>query len=169
MPSRDTSESARRRPGSVDLGIVDALVQGSFLIQEMLGEIAAEHDLSITQIRLLGVLRDREPRMLHLAQFLGLSKQSATGLVDRAQRHGLVRRTAIPVGDERAVHVALTDTGRELATEIAAQVARRVSAVAADLSETNRGRLSKLLSQIVLRDAELHGTDLSTSTSRVTT
>lgn len=140
---------------------MDALVQSSFLIQQMLGEIAAGLDLSVTQARLLGVLRDRDPRMQHLAELLGLSKQSATGLVDRAERRGLVRRVTIPVGDERAVHVTLTDEGRELAEQIGAQVSRRVVRVAADLSEASRQRLSALLSQLVVRDAEQHGTDLT--------
>jgi DNA-binding MarR family transcriptional regulator len=161
VTSIDVSQPARRRARRIDLGIVDALVQTSFLIHTMLEDIAAEHDLSITQARLLGVLRDHEPRMAHLAELLGLSKQSATGLVDRAERRGLVRRVTIPVGDERAVHVSPTDHGRELAGEIAAQASRRVAAVAGDLSDTNRQRLSMLLSQLVLRDAELHGTDLT--------
>jgi len=42
---------------------VDALAQLSFLVQGALAEIAAQHDLSIIQTRLLGVLRDREPTM----------------------------------------------------------------------------------------------------------
>lgn len=161
MTTTDLPHTRTRRPSRrVDLGIVDALVQSSFLIQQMLGDITAEHDLSITQARLLGVLRDREPRMAELAQLLALSKQSTTGLVDRAERRGLVRRVSIPVGDERAVHVSLTDDGRRLATEVHDQVAQRVAAVASDLSEANRARLSMLLSQVVVRDADQHGADL---------
>jgi DNA-binding MarR family transcriptional regulator len=150
--------STLRQP---DLGIVDALVQSSFLVQAVLGQAAAGHDLSIIQARLLGVLRDREPRMAQLAQLLGLTKSSATGLVDRAERRGLVRRVTIPVGDERAVHVALTDEGRELTEKFTAEVARQLTAVTAGLSRTSRERLSKALTQLVRYDAELSGVDLT--------
>src|SRR3954462_10769404 len=71
---------------------VDVLVQLSFLVQGVLGRIAAEHDLSLTQVRLLGILRDRRPGMLELARHLGLDKSSMTGLVARAEKRGLVRR-----------------------------------------------------------------------------
>lgn len=168
MTPTDVPRRAPRRSRRIDLGIVDALVQTSFLIQEMLGELAGEHELSVTQVRLLGVLRDREPRMTHLAGLLRLSKQSATGLVDRAEHRGLVARTTIPVGDERAVHVALTDEGRALAEEIVDQASRRVAAVAEDLSETNRTRLSMLLSEVVLHDSALHGADLEPRLQRNT-
>jgi DNA-binding MarR family transcriptional regulator len=144
-----------------DLGIVDGLVQTSFAVQAVLGEIAAEHDLSIVQVRLLGILRDREPRMAQLAQLLGLTKSSATGLVDRAERRGLVQRASRPVGDERAVHVALTGDGRALVQGLGGEVARRLGVVVEGLSETGRQRLSRLLTQVVTHYAELHGVDLA--------
>lgn len=44
---------------------------------------------------------------------LGLAKSSLTGLVDRTERNGLVRREADPE-DMRAVRVALTAQGAKL-------------------------------------------------------
>ena len=70
----------------------------------MLERRAAEHDLSIAATRLLGVLRDREPTMQQLARLLELDKSSVTGLVDRAERRGLVARAPSPP-DKRAVLV----------------------------------------------------------------
>jgi hypothetical protein len=101
MPN-DTTPTA---PESPDLGIVDSLAQLSFLVQGVLGKVAAEHGLSIVQLRLFGVLRDREPGMQELARHLGLDKSSMTGLVDRAERRGLVRRAPAP-HDRRAVLVS---------------------------------------------------------------
>lgn len=161
MSLERSSHSPRPGRGHPDLGIADALVQTSFLVQAILGEVATEHDLSIIQARLLGVLRDRELRMAQLARVLGLTKSSTSGLVERAERRGLVQRVAIPVGDERAVHVVLSDAGRELAAQLAPQVARRLTAVVEHLSQANRTRLSSLLTQVVLQDAELHGVDLT--------
>ncbi|MGY1962144.1 MarR family transcriptional regulator [Nocardia gipuzkoensis] len=62
----------------------------------VLTRIGSEHDLSLTQLRLLGLLRDRRPRMTDLAAFLGLDKSTMSGLVERAERRGLVARGKSP-------------------------------------------------------------------------
>ena len=135
-----------------DLGIVDALVQLSFAVQGVLARVAEGHDLSLIQVRLLGVLRDREPGMMELSGFLGLDKSSVTGLVDRAERRGLVRRTT-PPEDRRTVHVALTDRGRELAQAFAAEVERDLVVLVEPLSQADRKRLSVLASRVVSGEA----------------
>jgi MarR family transcriptional regulator, lower aerobic nicotinate degradation pathway regulator len=142
-----------------DLGIVDSLVQLSFLVQGVLGSVAARYDLSIIQTRLLGVLRDREPGMLELSNFLGLEKSSVTGLIDRAERRGLVRRVASSQ-DGRGIHVQLTDEGRKLASAFVDDVTRRVMTLTDCLSNADRRRLSTLASQILFADATERGHDL---------
>jgi hypothetical protein len=59
----------------------DALAQMSFTLMAILTEVAAEHDLSLTQLRVLGILRDREPTMADLATFTGLERSTISGLV----------------------------------------------------------------------------------------
>jgi DNA-binding MarR family transcriptional regulator len=131
-----------------DLGIVDGLVQLSFLVQGVLGQVAGEHGLSIVQLRLLGVLRDRTPGMLELARHLGLDKSSMTGLVDRAERRGLVRRAADP-HDGRAVQVSLTSEGQRLAGVCTADAGRRIRDLTSELSDSGRSQLSLLASAVV--------------------
>src|SRR5580698_7627622 len=92
---------------SGELNMVDGLAQLSFLIQGMLERRASEHELSMIQTRLLGVLRDRTPTMNELAKLLELDKSSVTGLVDRAERRGLVVRVP-STDDRRVVLVSLT-------------------------------------------------------------
>jgi len=145
-----------------DLGLVDALAQLSFLVHNALAEIAAQHDLSIIQTRLLGVLRDREPTMNALGRHLGLDKSSISGLVDRARRRGLVTRTVSAI-DRRAFHVSITDTGRQLAEQVAARFTERIEMLAAGLPDTDRQLLSQLAAQIVAADAHRRGTDLRTT------
>ncbi|SEG69753.1 DNA-binding transcriptional regulator, MarR family [Actinacidiphila yanglinensis] len=135
-------------PASGDLGIADGLAQLSFLVQGVLGEVAAEHGLSVVQLRLLGVLRDRKPGMQELARHLGLDKSSMTGLVDRAERRGLVRRAPSP-RDGRAVLVSLTEDGHALAREGAAEAGHRIRALAAHLTGDQRARLSSLATALV--------------------
>lgn len=147
-----------------DLSIVDGLVQLSILVQAVLGRVAARFDLSVLQGRLLGVLRDREPTMAHLGRLLDLDKSSTTGLVDRAERRGLVGRAKVPE-DGRAFRVVLTAEGRQLAEVFAAEVGLQVTALTDGLGETNRKRLARLASQVVHGDAAAHGVDLSARTT----
>jgi DNA-binding MarR family transcriptional regulator len=130
------------------LTTVDALVQLSFLIQRVLSETGAEHDLSIVQIRLLGVLRDRRPGMLELGSHLGLDKSSMTGLVGRAEKRGLVQRSPSP-HDGRAVLVSLTPLGRQLMQRCAAVVGRRITELTEPLTATQRAQLTQLAGALV--------------------
>lgn len=147
---------------TTDLGLLDALVQLSFAVQGALGRIAAEHELSLVQVRLLGILRDREPGMQELAKFLSLDKSSVTGLVDRAERRGLVQRESSSE-DGRAVRVSMTEQGRALAQQFVKQMERELGALVEGLSEPDRRRLSVLASQVALDAARqaLPGISLS--------
>jgi MarR family transcriptional regulator, lower aerobic nicotinate degradation pathway regulator len=142
-----------------ELNIVDGLVQMSFLIHGMLERRAAEQDLSIIQTRLLGILRDRTPTMKELGQLLGLDKSSITGLVDRAERRGLVNRTPSR-SDGRAVLVTLTAAGRKFIARASAQFEADVHTVLDYVSEAERRSLAKTLSHMLVAQAADHGIDL---------
>jgi DNA-binding MarR family transcriptional regulator len=148
MADRGESAQGHAVPAQQDLGIVDSLVQLSFLIQEILGQAASRNALSMTQLRLLGVLRDRQPGMQELAHHLRLDKSSVTGLIDRAERRGLVRRAAT-AQDGRAVRVASTSLGQELAAQVAEEVRRQIAVVIRALPDTDQSRLSELASAVV--------------------
>jgi DNA-binding MarR family transcriptional regulator len=158
----DTPPPQVPSPTGEDLGLVDALAQLSFLVQHALAEIAGQYDLSITQTRLLGILRDREPTMNQLGRHLGLDKSSISGLVDRAQRRGLVTRTVSAI-DRRSFQVSITDAGRQLVEQVAAQFAEQIERSVAPLPETDRKRLSQLATRIVTADAHGRGIDLHTT------
>ena len=144
---------------SQQLSPVDGLAQLSFVIQEILERLAAEHDMSIVQARLLGVLRDREPTMNELAKLLGLEKSSVTGLVDRAERRGLVARRPSST-DGRAVLVSLTAHGRSLASAVAGRFEAEVSTMLKRLPPRDRQALSRLVSRLLVAHAADHGVDL---------
>lgn len=125
----------------------------------MLERRAAEYDLSIVQTRLLGVLRDRKPTMHELARFLGLDKSSVTGLVDRAERRGLVARVPSTT-DRRAVLVSLTDDGRSLVSQAAARFEADVSTLLSRLAQRERETLSRIVSRLLVTHAADQGIDL---------
>jgi DNA-binding MarR family transcriptional regulator len=124
----------------------DALAQMSFTLMAVLTEVAAEHDLSLTQLRVLGILRDREPTMAELANFTGLERSTISGLIDRAAARGLVRRTADP-HDGRSVRVTLTESARGLALAITAAVGDRIKPLTGQLNAAEQMRLTALLTK----------------------
>ena len=124
----------------------DALVQTSFVLMAALTEVAAEHDLSLTQLRMLGILRDREPTMADLATFTGLERSTISGLIDRAAQRGLVVRTADP-HDGRSVRVSLTEEARDLVPEITAAIGDRIKPLIGQLSTVEQKRLTVLLTK----------------------
>ncbi len=126
------------------LSPVDGLAQLSFLIQGLLERRAAALDLSIIQTRLLGVLRDRTP---------------VTGLVDRAERRGLVARVPSAT-DRRAVLVSLTDEGRSFVSQAAAAFEADVSALLSRLPPREREALSRIVSRLLVAHAADQGIDL---------
>src|ERR1700733_10701516 len=103
--------------------LIDALVRASFAVTALLNRTGAEHDLSLTQLRVLGILRDRRVKMSELADYLGLDKSTISGLVDRAEKRGLLQRAPNPA-DGRAVDVFLTAEGVQLAGLGEAKIAR---------------------------------------------
>jgi MarR family transcriptional regulator, lower aerobic nicotinate degradation pathway regulator len=155
MTSRRTSPPSTNQV----LSTVDGLVQLSFLIYGTLERRASEHDSSMIQTRLLGILRDRQPTMNELAKSLDLDKSSVTGLVDRAQRRGLVKRTPSVV-DRRAVTVSLTRAGRGLVSNVAASLEADIAEIVHRLPVTARGALTRIVSRLLVAHAAEHGVDL---------
>ena len=143
MAEQDAEQDAEQPQSTVD-----ALVQLSFLVQGVLAGVAAEHDLSLVQVRLLGILRDRRPGMLELARYLGLDKSSTTGLVSRAEKRGLVQRLPSP-HDGRAVLVSLTPLGRQLAEQGAVEAERQITALTAEFTAAEHAQIQVLAGRLV--------------------
>jgi DNA-binding MarR family transcriptional regulator len=126
---------------------MDSLVQASFAVMAQLSQAAAAHDLSLTQLRALAILRDRNLKMAELATFLGLDRSSVSGLIDRAARRGLVRRDASS-DDGRAVRVSLTPAGQRLAHEMTEEIGGLILPMTSGLSTADQQRLGGLLHRL---------------------
>lgn len=140
--------AASSEQSSPDEALVDALVQTSFTTMGVLSRVAGEHDLSLTQLRVLAILRDRRVKMTALAQHLGLEKSTMSGLVQRAEGRGLVQRGPSS-RDGRAVEVFLTDRGMALADQISADVHESMAPWTTRLEALERVLLQQLLSRVV--------------------
>jgi MarR family transcriptional regulator, organic hydroperoxide resistance regulator len=147
MASQPTQPIEEPRAIAQD-GLVDALVQAAFVTMAVLNKVGADNDLSLTQLRVLAILRDRRLRMAALADYLGLEKSTMTGLVDRAEKRGLLER-APSASDGRAVDVFLSPDGAELAERLYARVGRSLSSMTSELAPAEQRRLQTLLEQLL--------------------
>lgn len=132
--------------------LIDALVQFSYRAMGVLNRIAAENDLSLTQLRVLGILRDRRLRITAIADYLGLEKSTMSGLIDRAEKRGLLERTASAT-DRRAVEVLLTSRGRELAGRLTAELRTELAPSTSVLTTGEQEGLRALIERMLGGDA----------------
>ncbi|GAA3224086.1 MarR family winged helix-turn-helix transcriptional regulator [Nonomuraea helvata] len=130
------------------MGVVSGLVRASFLVSAVYAESAREYGITSQQGQLLCVLMAQPYGMSALGGILGLAKSSLTELVDRSAQRGLVRREPDP-RDGRAVRVALTDRGSELAEDFYTETCRRIDQLPAGLTADERAALAGLLGRVV--------------------
>lgn len=142
------SANSHADAGLEQLSLVDSLAQLSFFVQSVLGEVGTANELTVPQIRLLGILRDREASMQQLARHLGLDKSSITGLVQRAEQRGIVERFVAP-GDRRSFLVRPTAAGRRLIETAGRDIERQLNAAAAALTEDERETFAALGTKII--------------------
>jgi DNA-binding MarR family transcriptional regulator len=133
-------------PGRDEL--VDALVRISFVTMGVLTRIAAEHELSLTQMRVLAILRDRQMSMGDLAAYLGLDRSTISGLVGRAEERDLLRRTPNPL-DGRGTYVTLTQHGIEQCAHGASEAAESLAPMTNALTPAEARRLTALLEHML--------------------
>ena len=132
----------------VPADLQDNLARTSFTVIALLSRAAAEHDVSLTQMRMMAILRDRTPTMADLADFLGLERSSVRGLSPRGGGRGLVPRTASR-SDGRAVQVSLTPEGRRLAAQVTGEVAGLIAPLTSVLTVGEQRRLTQLLGKML--------------------
>ena len=83
-------------------------------------------------------------RLTDLCAMLLIRPPSVTGVVDRLERAGLVRREGMPT-DLRAKQVSLTAAGRRLVQRVLAVHQEQVNAVLSGLNAQERAELQRLL------------------------
>jgi DNA-binding MarR family transcriptional regulator len=99
--------------------LVDAVMTASrVLVGIAARSLAAAGDVSLPQYRVLVLIAGRGPqRAIDVAGALGVNPSSATRLIDRLVRAGLVRRQRSRA-DRRSYQVALSPQGRDLVAEV---------------------------------------------------
>jgi DNA-binding MarR family transcriptional regulator len=123
------------------------LVGLSVLIQRRYAQICADHDLTPAQAQLLCMIKDQPLGMSQLAKVMGLAKNGLSGLVDRAEKRGLVCRET-PGHDRRAVTLSVTPLGRQTVGALFADVNARLPDILDSLPAEDQQAVDRLLTAI---------------------
>ena len=134
--------------GDPDADVAAGLLRLTGLVQGLYACASERHDLTPVQARLLCVLLAGPRGMAELAQYFGVERAALTGLMDRAERRGLARRSAVP-GDRRALQVTLTEAGRQAAIAFHAEVSAELGRLVAPLAPGDRDRFRATMAEII--------------------
>ena len=154
------TESVTEEPGcatggpvtgmDIDVDATSGLLQLATLVQAIYARVSERHDLTPVQARLLCRLLEGPRGMAELARCFGVEKAALTGLMDRAERRGLARRSPVP-GDRRALQVTLTDTGHQAAAAFHAEIGAELGRLIAPLAPQDREHLRATVAEIIGR------------------
>jgi DNA-binding MarR family transcriptional regulator len=111
--------------------------------KQRLAAMAQEFELAPQQMIAVRILGGGPRKMSDLAQALFCDNSNVTGIVDRLEERGLVRREAAE-GDRRVKLLVLTDEGESLRVEVTKRMAEPPPAIAS-LSEKDQRALRDIL------------------------
>jgi MarR family transcriptional regulator, organic hydroperoxide resistance regulator len=145
-------EVGRTDPGSEAWSLMHWLMVTN---KQRFFSMAQEFDLAPQQMIALRMLGAGPRKMSELAQALFCDNSNVTGIVDRLEERGLVRREAA-VGDRRVKLLVLTKEGERMRVEITKRMAEPPPPIAS-LSEADQQALRDILKRAVegISDGEI--------------
>jgi DNA-binding MarR family transcriptional regulator len=133
------------------------LVQEVVELQRQVGRIIGQHvpsvwidsGLTITQLRSLFLIADKgRTNFRKLAEALGVTPSNVTGIVDRLEEQGLVRRTQNPE-DRREMTLQATDKGEALISSLKEAGMKEMTRILSLLSVEELSSLTRGLSAFI--------------------
>ncbi|WP_232247421.1 MarR family winged helix-turn-helix transcriptional regulator [Kitasatospora azatica] len=125
--------------------LMDQLAQAAAAYYRNFATVAAQRGLTLMQGKMLSLLRRPMP-MRTLAELLACDASNVTGIVDRLESRGLLRRESDPA-DRRVKLVLLTAEGERAVAQIRAELMSELSGLES-LEEGDRRALQRLLGQV---------------------
>lgn len=112
-------------------------------------------DLSLRQLSALYLIRDESTTLGDIARRLMVTPAVITGLIDRLEKRGYVKRVSEP-GDRRRIHLALTDEGREASHAVEQAIVEDLAVYMAALNDDELGQVERGLAILdrVMNDIE---------------
>ena len=130
-----------------------AFIRTFGLLKRVMEPYFSQYGISDSQWGVLRALHraqeegDEALRLTDLGERLLIRPPSVTGVVDRLQRSGLVKRVACPT-DLRVKYVRLTARGRELVRRVLQRHLEKIESIMAGLDATEQRTLNQLLGQL---------------------
>lgn len=150
--TRAQSANAVNRPAEQTLRLIPRLTRWAQtrVVDEELGG-----DISLRQLSALQMIEDETTTLGDVARRLMVTPAVVTGLIDRLEKRGFVRRVASS-GDRRRVNLALTEEGREAARRAEQRLTDEVAAKMANFTADELKTLEQGLSLLdrVVRELE---------------
>lgn len=106
-------------------------------LTQLIPSIVPDVDISYQQINVLYLVRTDNASMADMARMLGVAPTVITGLVDRLEARGLIRREAHP-SDRRRIQLVLTERGQEISVQIEDAIATRIEYQVQQLDDAAR-------------------------------
>ena len=134
--------------GRMALQLVDEFAAFGPCYMKWVRSRLGEGGISYARMRLLGALHSGGPQIMSsISDELGVTRRNVTALVDALEEEGLVQRKPHPT-DRRATIIELTEQGFETTNSMYEEHRAAVAALFADLSEEDRGELTRLLGSL---------------------
>jgi MarR family transcriptional regulator, organic hydroperoxide resistance regulator len=142
-------EVGRTDPGSEAWSLMHWMMVSN---KRRLVTMGGEFELAPQQMIALRILGGGPQKMSDLAQALFCDNSNVTGIVDRLEERGLVRREAAE-GDRRVKLLVLTEEGEWIRTEITKRMAEPPPAIAS-LSEKDQRALRDVLKRALEKTSD---------------
>ncbi|ABS28321.1 MarR family winged helix-turn-helix transcriptional regulator [Anaeromyxobacter sp. Fw109-5] len=147
---RNTSDAGLRREARALRGRVIALARHRSL-RDPVAASCADLELTPPQIHaLLWLGHDGPLTMGELARRVAVTEKTVTGIVDRLERDGHLKRER-DAEDRRLVRARLTSGGEQLFRRIDADIEDRITALLGALDLDDRRALTRILDKLVAR------------------
>lgn len=144
--------------------VLDAVLTASRALVAMAARSLADagEDVTLTQYRSLVVLASRGPQgVASLAEAVAVTPPTASRLVDRLLRKGLVNRRT-DRHDRRQVRVVLTGAGRELVNLVTERRRQEIAALLTSIAPDVQQSMATGLRQLAAAAGEVPEQDWST-------
>ncbi len=149
--ARSTASSglpgAAPTPGDLDNDLVDAFIAASRALVAVAARSLADigEEVTLPQYRALVVLHSKgSQRAADLAVELGVNRSTASRMIERLVRKGLVHR-ARTAADRRTLRVAITGAGRRVVAEVTERRRVEVARILAQMPTGGRKPLADAL------------------------
>ncbi len=108
---------------------------------------AGEERLSLRQLSALTMIESEQTTLGDVARRLMVTPAVVTGLIDRLERRGYVRRVN-STDDRRRVLLALTDEGRAAAESVSSALREEIASALSSFSPTELEQLDRSLAKL---------------------